>query len=181
MGIHQTVKKKAVFLDRDGVINRAIVLDGKPYPPTNMEELEILPGVLESLKILKSAGFLLIVVSNQPDVAKGKITQLFVESVNARLKEFLPIDQFRICYHADEDGCSCRKPLPGLIMSAARELDIDLSRSVMIGDRWRDVEAGFSAGCKTFFINYGYLEKKPDQACIQVQSLAEACPLILSS
>lgn len=179
MGIDRQVSKRAVFLDRDGVINRAIVRNGKPYPPEGPEDLEILPGVEDSLKRLKEAGYILIVVSNQPDVGRGKTSREVVDKINALLGDSLPIDQFRMCFHDDRDGCGCRKPLPGMLIDAAKEFGIDLAKSVMVGDRWRDMEAGAKAGCRTFFVDYGYDEKKPDRFDYRVQSLAEACEMIL--
>jgi len=173
------IKKKTVFLDRDGVLNRAYIRDGKPYPPTSLNEVEILPVVDTSLKRLKAAGYLLIVVTNQPDVATGKTSRLSVDQINNFLIECLTIDQFRTCYHDDKDDCGCRKPKPGLLLDAAKEHNIDLARSFMVGDRWRDVEAGQSAGCKTFFINYGYHEKQPNLPEFTVGSLAEASEIIL--
>ena len=104
--------KRAVFLDRDGVLNRAVVREGKPYPPANVGEMEILPGVQESLEALRAAGFLLIVVTNQPDVARGTATRAAVEAINAALGEALPIDEFRTCFHDSGFGCDCRKPKP---------------------------------------------------------------------
>ena len=172
--------RRAVFLDRDGVINRAIVRDGKPYPPDGPDDLEILPGVQESLKRLKEAGFILVVVSNQPDVARGKTTRERVNEINTILMSSLPLEQFRMCFHDGPDGCECRKPLPGMLLDAAREFGVDLSASAMVGDRWRDIEAGAKAGCQTFFIDYGYDEKKPDRFDHKVKSLAEACEIILA-
>ncbi|EAY56998.1 MAG: Histidinol-phosphate phosphatase [Leptospirillum rubarum] len=171
--------KKAIFLDRDGVINRAIVRNGKPYPPEGPDDLEILPGVEDSLKRLKNVGYIIIVVSNQPDVARRKTSRDVVDKINTLLGNSLPIDQFRMCFHDDGDGCRCRKPLPGMLVEAANELGIDLGRSIMVGDRWRDIEAGANAGCRTFFIDYGYDEKMPDRFDYSVQSLAEACEIIL--
>lgn len=171
--------KRAVFLDRDGVINRAFVRDGKSYPPTSLAEVEILPQVDEALANLKAAGYLLIVITNQPDVATGKVSKLTVDQINSFLIESLPIDQFRTCYHEDGDGCECRKPKPGSLFDAAKEHQIDLKKSFMVGDRWRDVEAGQSAGCKTFFINYGYQEKQPEFPDFIVSSLAEVAQIIL--
>ena len=160
---------RAVFLDRDGVINRALVRDGKPYPPRNLEELEILPGVAEALKRLHNAGFKLIVVTNQPDVARGTQTRAMVEEINAVLKSHLPIDEFRVCYHDNADQCSCRKPAAGALLDCARKYRIDLKASFMIGDRWCDIEAGRHAGCKTIFIDCHYAQTKhvePDyRAC----------------
>jgi len=171
--------KRAVFLDRDGVINRAIVRDGKPYPPADLTELVILPGVADAMNSLHEAGWLLIVVTNQPDVARG-ITQISdVEEINLSLQQSLQIDEFRTCYHDNSDKCNCRKPLPGSLLAAANDHGIDLPSSYMVGDRWRDTEAGERAGCKTIFLDYGYDEKQPDNFNHRVRSLAEAADIIL--
>jgi len=171
--------RRAVFLDRDGVINRAMVRDGKPYPPANLAEMEILPGVLDALTKLHNAEFMLIVVTNQPDVARGTTPMAAVEEINNYLYSCLPIDEFRTCYHDSGDGCDCRKPLPGAIMAAAIQHGIALGGSYMIGDRWRDIEAGQRAGCKTIFIDYGYDEKQPESVNYRVRSLKEASQFIL--
>jgi D-glycero-D-manno-heptose 1,7-bisphosphate phosphatase len=171
---------RAVFLDRDGVVNAAVVRGGKPYPPANARELKILPGVAEALAALKEAEFLLIVVSNQPDVARGTTSRATVEEINAALGVALPIDEFVMCYHDNADGCACRKPKPGMLLDAAARRAIDLSASCMVGDRWRDIEAGEKAGCKTVFIDYGYDEKQPVRADHKTRSLLEAVPYILS-
>jgi D-glycero-D-manno-heptose 1,7-bisphosphate phosphatase len=170
--------KRAVFLDRDGVINRAIVRNGIPFPPTNLSDLEILPGVTEALKKLHDAGYLLIVVTNQPDVARGVAKKSDIEQINAKLFSQLPLDDIRTCYHDNGDNCLCRKPLPGALLEAAKEHDIDISKSFMIGDRWRDIEAGQRAGCKTFFVNYRYTERQPDVPDFLVSSLLEAQKII---
>jgi len=171
---------RAVFLDRDGVINRAIVREGKPSPPATLEELEILPGVVEALIRLKAAGFVLVVVSNQPDVARGTTAREAVETINAKLAEKLPVDDFRMCYHDSGDGCDCRKPKPGMLLGAARDHGIDLSSSFMVGDRWRDIEAGKRADCRTMFIDHGYDERQPEACDYRVKSLADATEIILS-
>ncbi len=170
---------RAVFLDRDGVINRAIVREGKPYPPKDLSELEIIAGVPEALAALKQADYVLIVVTNQPDVARGTVAKDVVEGINQHLKERLPLDEFRTCYHDDHEHCDCRKPAPGALLAAAAEHGIDLQASYMVGDRWRDVEAGQRAGCKTIFIDYGYSEKQPAQVDFRVHSLKEAALAIL--
>jgi len=139
--------RRAVFLDRDGVINRAFVREGRSYPPASLEEVEILPQVQWALNNLKTTGYLLIVVTNQPDVATGKTSKLAVDEINSYLANSLPIDDFRTCYHNDKDGCHCRKPLPGALLDAAIAHQIDLKNSFMIGDRWKDIEAGAAAGC----------------------------------
>lgn len=173
-------KVRAIFLDRDGVINRALVRNGRPHPPESVEQLEILPGVLDSLERLHNAGFRLVVVTNQPDVARGKQDRAVVEAIHAALAAVLPIDEFRVCYHDDADRCACRKPAPGLLLAAAKDAGIELSKSVLVGDRWRDVEAGRRAGCRTVFIDYGYAERAPERPDLRVGSLKEATDWILS-
>jgi len=171
--------RRAVFLDRDGVINRAYVRNGRPHPPRELAELEILPGVKESLLSLKAANFLLIVVTNQPDVARGTMRREVVEEINYHLKACLPIDELRTCYHDSGDCCDCRKPCPGALLSAAELYAIELCQSYMVGDRWRDTEAGQKAGCKTIFLDYGYDEKQPESVNYKVKSLVEATEIIL--
>lgn len=171
--------RPAVFLDRDGVINRPVIREGKPYPPASLEELEILPGVLDALAALSEAGYWLIVVTNQPDVARGSMPRALVDSINAWLQSELPLDAVLTCFHDGVDQCDCRKPKPGLLLTAARNFGIDLPASFMVGDRWRDVEAGRRAGCRTFFIDYGYDEKQPESYDFCVGSLLEAAKKIL--
>jgi len=155
-------KSPAVFLDRDGVLNASIVRDGKPYPPHTISELFIFPEIDEYLQTLKTAGFYLICVTNQPDVARGAARKADVEAMNQVLMDSLPLDAIRVCYHDDGDQCDCRKPLPGLLTAAADDFGIHLEKSFMIGDRWRDIEAGQRAGCQTVWIQNGYREKAPD-------------------
>jgi D-glycero-D-manno-heptose 1,7-bisphosphate phosphatase len=169
--------RAAVFLDRDGVINRAVVRDGKPYPPDTIEELEVLPGVAEALRRLKAAGYALVVVTNQPDVARRRQTEAAVQAMHDRLAALLPIDEFRVCWHDDRDQCDCRKPKPGLLTRAPH---YDLGNSVMVGDRWRDVEAGRRAGCSaTILIDYGYHESLTEEPDVRLHSLSEAADWIL--
>lgn len=183
MGIGRpvTAMRRAVFLDRDGVINRADVRDGRPYPPPDLAHMEVLPGVTEALQALHDAGWLLIVVTNQPDVARGTALRADVEAIHEHLGRHLPIDEFRTCYHDTPDACACRKPQPGALLQAGQEHDIDLSASWMVGDRWRDVEAGERAGCRTAFIDYGYAEPRPARADLTVGSLAEAARILLGA
>ena len=170
-----------MFLDRDGVINSAVVRDGKPYPPRSLAEMEIIDDAPAALDRLRQAGFLLIVVTNQPDVARGTQSREVVELLNARLSSVMPIDEFLVCYHDEADACACRKPQPGLIRDAAARHVIDLRSSFLIGDRWRDIEAGQRAGCSTYFIDYGYAERQPAAPFTRVNSLAEAVESIISS
>jgi len=173
------VSAAAAFLDRDGVINRAIVRAGRPFPPASVAELEILPGVPAALARLRTAGLRLIVVSNQPDVARGSTTKTAVDEINDALLRALPLDAIRCCLHDSHHDCDCRKPRPGLLLQAAADFDLDLAASWMVGDRWRDVEAGRAAGCHTIFIDYAYNEAQPGQVDHRVSSLPEAVPIIL--
>ena len=181
MGIHGgDAMNKAVFLDRDGVLNLAIVRDGKPFSPANTQELELAPRAKEALRELKALGFKLLVVTNQPDVAKGLTTQARVEEIHRKLAAELPVDEIFVCYHKDGDGCDCRKPKPGMLLDGARKHNVELAESFMVGDRWRDIEAGQNAGCRTIFIDGGYEERQPARpADAHVHSLGEAADWIL--
>jgi D-sedoheptulose 7-phosphate isomerase len=171
---------RAVFLDRDGVINRAFVRDGKPFPPPTPQELQILPGVPEALRELKANGFKLLLVTNQPDVGRGKLSVQTLDAMHEDLRAHLPLDDILVCCHTDEDKCDCRKPMPGMIIEAARKHNIDLAASFMVGDRWRDIDAGYNAGCKTILIDYGYSERPPDhEPDLRVGSLREAADWII--
>ena len=169
----------AVFLDRDGVLVRTDVRDGKPYAASTLAEFEILPDALESTKILKDSGFLLVVVTNQPDVGNGLVERAVVEAMHNRLRAALPIDDIRVCYHAQTDACACRKPKPGMLLEAAARFGINLANSVMIGDRWNDIVAGHGAGCYTILIDREYVESLPIAPDERVGSLAEAASVIV--
>lgn len=182
MGIHEVTLRRAVFLDRDGVINRAITRDGLPFPPMSLEDFEILPGVPEACQKLKAAGFLLVVATNQPDVGRGLVRREFVETLHARMQKVIPLDRIEICFHPGRGAseCDCRKPKPGMLLHAARELNIDLARSWMVGDRWRDVDCGHAAGCRTIFIDGGYVEQLRQKPDFSARTLAGAADIILS-
>lgn len=163
-----------MFLDRDGVLNRTEVRDGMPRPPTDVSQLVILPGVMEGCRSLREEGWLLVMVTNQPDVQRGRLRRADVEEINARLRELLALDDVRVCYHVDTDGCRCRKPEPGMLLEAAAAFDVDLATSFMIGDRWRDVEAGRRAGCRTVLVGPGYAERERVLADLRAPSFTEA-------
>ena len=173
---------RAVFLDRDGVLNEAIVREGKPYSPATLDELKLVPGVSAALGRLKAAGFLLIVVTNQPEVARGRHSRAMVEEIHSAIALELPVDAFFTCWHDDGDNCRCRKPKPGLLEDAAVQLGIELRQSFLVGDRWRDIDAGASAGCRTVLIEHHYRERAPDhQPDHRSQTLAEAADWILEA
>jgi len=167
---------RAVFLDRDGVLNRAFLRDNKPIPPKTVEEFEILPGVVEAAQALKAAGFLLIVATNQPDVTRGTQRRETVDAMHEILRAALPLDDIMVCW---DDGAPCYKPKPGMLLNAAVRWEIDLKRSYLVGDRWRDIDCAANAGCFSLFVDYGYdeaLRAKPDAVCA---SLSEAAGIIL--
>jgi D-glycero-D-manno-heptose 1,7-bisphosphate phosphatase len=166
--------RRAVFLDRDGVLNEAEVREGKPYPPASAAEVRLVPGAEEGLRQLKALGFLLLVVTNQPDVARGTQTLGEIEAINARLTAVLPLDDILMCLHSG-DGCNCRKPKPGLLLEGAARYGVSLSECYLIGDRWRDVEAAAAAGVPAVWIDYGYQERGPlTPPAAVVKSLGEA-------
>jgi D-glycero-D-manno-heptose 1,7-bisphosphate phosphatase len=175
-------KHRAVFLDRDGVINRALVRDGKPYPPRSLAEFELLPGVTEACAQLKAAGFLLIVATNQPDVGRGTLPQATLDELHAHMGRLLPLDRVEVCLHAGAkygQPCSCRKPRPGMLEHAAREMGIELTASWMVGDRWRDIDCGHAAGCRTVFLDYDYDEPLRIQPDHRARDLAMAARIII--
>ena len=172
---------RAVFLDRDGVLNECRVVDGKPYPPESVETFRILPGAPEACLKLKQAGFALIVVTNQPDVGRGTLSQETVEEMHRIMRDQLPIDQVEVCYEpGGQQSSEFRKPRPGMLLKAAQELDLDLAESFMVGDRWRDIDCGHAAGCRTIFIDRGYEEALQQQPDFKVADLPSAAKLILS-
>jgi D-glycero-D-manno-heptose 1,7-bisphosphate phosphatase len=181
MGEHP-LKAKAVFLDRDGVLNEPIVREGKPYPPGSVAEWKLLPGVREACERLRAAGYLLVVVTNQPDVGRGTQQQEEVEAMHWVMCAELPLNRVEVCYHAGRgEVCDCRKPAPGMLLRAAEALEIDLARSFMVGDRWRDIDAGAAAGCRTVFIERGYSEELRAAPEFRVRDLGEAVEIILKT
>lgn len=172
----------AVFLDRDGTLNAAIVREGKPYPPRSVAELQLLPGVADGCARLKAAGFILVVATNQPDVGRGTQSRAVVEAIHARLCALAPVDRVEVCYDAGGGNppSDFRKPAPGMLLRAARELGLDLARSWMVGDRWRDIDCGRAAGCRTVFIDGGYAEGLRAPPDFTAPSFAATVDIILA-
>ena len=180
--VQRSELKRAIFLDRDGVINRSIVREGLPFPPMSMADFEILPGVPEACAKLKAAGFLLVVATNQPDVGRGIVPRELVEAMNAQMQKVITLDRIEICFHPGRGAsdCDCRKPKPGMLLNAARALGIDLAQSWMVGDRWRDVDCGHAAGCRTIFIEGNYVEKLKQKPDFSARNLDGAADIILA-
>jgi len=176
-------QRRAVFMDRDGTLNAAVVRNGKPYPPATIAEFQLLPGVAEACRQLHSAGYVLVVATNQPDVSRGTQAQATVEAMHAHLQKLIPeIARIEVCYDAGgtTPPSAFRKPAPGMLLHAAAELGLDLTRSWMVGDRWRDVDCGASAGCRTVFLNWGYDEKLRTPPDFTVRSFPAAAGIILA-
>jgi D-glycero-D-manno-heptose 1,7-bisphosphate phosphatase len=159
-------------------LNETFIRNGTPYPPMNISEVRILPGVPEALRTLKQLGFLLIVVTNQPDIARGTQTAAGVDAINQSLSAQLPLDEFRVCPHDDADGCGCRKPKPGLLLAAIQVHKIDPAASFMVGDRSGDILAGAAAGCRTLLVNRPYSKKELCRPDFVVANLPEAAAVI---
>ncbi len=172
--------RPAVFLDRDGVINLSEVHDGVPRAPVRLEDFALLPGVVEAVQRLRQADFAVVIVTNQPDVIRGDQQRSVVEAMNELVRLALEPDLIVVCYHDETDGCDCRKPTPGMLLAAAEELALDLAASFMVGDRWRDIDAGRRAGCRTIFVDRGYAERQPDAPDAVVADLPEAVTWIIN-
>ncbi len=174
---------RAVFVDRDGVINQALIKDGRPHAPLCAADLVFLPGAKEAVRALRGAGFRVIVVTNQPDVAVGALSREVLDEMHRKVRDELAVDDIKVCCHTDADACACRKPKPGMLVEAAREHGVELARSYMVGDRWRDIAAGRAAGCKTLLVRgtQAYAERQAENPDAVVDSLSAASALILAS
>jgi D-glycero-D-manno-heptose 1,7-bisphosphate phosphatase len=170
--------RRAIFLDRDGVVNKAIVKNRMPFAPRAQNELIILDGVREAVDLFRQQNFELVVVTNQPDLARGKIDLVVLEQMHETIRKHTGITHFYVCGHDELEKCKCRKPKTGLIERAAQELGLDCKLSYMVGDRWKDISAGQKMGCECFFIDYNYDERRPDTPYFTVASLLKAAEVI---
>lgn len=143
--------KKAVFLDRDGVINDLVYRNNQPNSPICLGDMKILPRVKEAVDSLKNAGYLCIVVTNKPDIARGLLSYAELSKMHNFMTQATGLELIYFCPH-DDNQCDCRKPLTGMIEKAVRQYGIDLKRSFVVGDRWRDVEMGKKSGCRTVLV-----------------------------
>ena len=168
--------KRAVFLDRDGVINRVKIEGGKPLSPRRFEDFEFLPGIERLAERLKEAGFLRVVVTNQPDLVRGRLEESELEKMHDLVRRRLDVEAIYACLHDDGDKCDCRKPKPGMLTKAAQEWEIDLNRSFFLGDTWRDMEAGKRAGCRTILLDAPY--NREAEGDHRVGSFVEALEII---
>ncbi|MBI2513701.1 MAG: HAD-IIIA family hydrolase [Opitutae bacterium] len=178
--------RPAVFLDRDGTLNAPVIRDGQPYPPATLEEFQLLPGVAEACRQLHAAGFALVVATNQPDVGRGTTPAALVDAMHAHLRELIPeIERIEVCLAPgqgiDHPENRRRKPEPGMLLDAAAALHLDLARSWMIGDRWRDIDCGARAGVRTVFLDLGYREQLRAAPDFTAPNLSAAARIVLAN
>lgn len=171
--------RRAIFLDRDGVINRIIIKEGKPFSPRKFEDFKLVDGVKDILERFRAEGLLNIIVTNQPDIARGLMKKEELQKMHSLIRENLPVDDIFICPHDNADNCNCRKPKPGMLLEAAKKWDIDLNESFMIGDSWKDIEAGRNAGCTTLLIDSPY--NKQIDSDLRANELSAVAEMILNS
>ena len=173
------MKRKAVFLDRDGVLNKPIIREGRSFAPKTLEEFNLIEGATDAVNRLNEAGYLTIVVTNQKDVGTGDLDAIILDRMHKKLRSAMSLDAILVCTCVDE--CWCYKPNPGMFREAEKKFNIDLRSSFMVGDRWRDIDAGYNIGCTTIFIDWGYTEGLKRQPNFTVNSIFEAASLILNS
>lgn len=171
--------RRAVFCDRDGVLNEPVVREGRPFAVQSVEDLVVPDDVPDGCSKLREHGFLVVVVTNQPDIARGTMTSEALGLIHDVLRERVPLDDIYTCPHDDANECGCRKPKPGLLLDASADLDIELSQSYLIGDRWRDIEAGFRAGCRTVHLDRGYEEPPPVNPDCSTRSFTDAVQWVM--
>ena len=173
-----TSLRQAVFFDRDGILVEAPVVDGHPKSARTVEDLILIPAAVHLCAELAGAGVLLFMITNQPNISRMKVDPRSVDQQNQIVAKACQLTAVRVCPHDDSSGCHCRKPRPGMITDLAKEYSIDLIRSVVVGDRWRDIEAGTQAGSQTVFVDYGYDERQPTDQTASVRSVEEAATIV---
>ena len=170
--------RRAIILDRDGVINKVVIRNGRPFSPRRLKEFKLFPNIQKYLESFRKMGFLNIVFTNQPDISRGLLKRKELRKMHKIILETLPIDEIKFCPHDDNDNCSCRKPKPGLILEAAKNWSIDLKKSYVVGDGWKDMAAGKKAGCKTFLIRKEYNKNLQNGFDFRVNNLKEVIKII---
>jgi D-glycero-D-manno-heptose 1,7-bisphosphate phosphatase len=171
-------RPKAVFFDRDGVINTTVFRKGAHRAPQDMTEFAYVEGVKPTLDALHARGFVLLVCTNQPDVARGWQDRDMVLAFHRKIELDLPVARIYACFHDDTDDCSCRKPKPGLLLQGSDEFDLDLSQSWMIGDRWKDIEAGRAAGCRTVYMRHEHDVQPSHEPDYEIRRLEQLLDII---
>jgi D-glycero-D-manno-heptose 1,7-bisphosphate phosphatase len=172
--------RPGVLLDRDGVLNRVVLREGRGVSPRCFAEFELLPGVGAAVESLREAGLPVVVITNQPDISRGVLKPAELVRMHEHLQARVPLDHIYTCIHDDADRCGCRKPRPGLLLRAAAEFQLDLERSWMVGDSWKDVEAARAAGCRMIFVAGPHADVGTSTPQRVVASLPDAVEIILN-
>lgn len=177
--------QKAVFLDRDGVLTVPEFREGRSFAPTSLDALAFYEDAADAVRALNDAGFIVIVVTNQPDIGAGKVDAAIIDEMHARLRATMPVDDIEVAIETRQQAKGLvsdrRKPGTGMLMSAAERWNIDLNTSYMVGDRGSDVEAGLRAGCTSIFIDLGYeAELAATGQAVTVKSVSEAAAWIIA-
>jgi len=168
--------RRAVFLDRDGVLTKLVARRGAPYSPLTLEEFEVVPTARAAVWVLKKLGLVVVVATNQPDVRRGLLSEAELRRMHEMLRRTVPIDAVYVCTHDDVDGCDCRKPKPGMLLRASKDFEIDLPASFLVGDTWKDIQAGKKVRCTTFLVETratGQLVEEPDHKVATLQAAVE--------
>jgi D-glycero-D-manno-heptose 1,7-bisphosphate phosphatase len=165
-----TKRSRAIFLDRDGILNKAIVINKKPKSPKNLSEL-VLNKSLKKFLLDAKKSYYLICVTNQPEVGRKKFSKTEIKKINNFIKVFFNLDDIFTCYHEKDNICNCRKPKIGLLLKSKKKYNINLKKSIVIGDRWKDIAMGKKAGCKTIFVDYNYNENLKDRPDVTVNNI----------
>lgn len=174
-------KKKAIFLDRDGVVNIPIIKNGKSFAPRKLNDFKFYPYTKDNIQKLKNNNYMIFIITNQPDIGNNLLNKNILDQMHYRIKKYIPIDGISTCLHSQKDGCKCRKPKPKMIKDIVNKYKINVIRSFMIGDRKSDILAGKSAGCRTIFIDRNYFEIKPKVQDFTVKSMNQAVLTILNN
>jgi D-glycero-D-manno-heptose 1,7-bisphosphate phosphatase len=172
-------RERALFLDRDGVVIKTLVINGKPVANHDLENLEYVPGIFDLVSFARDRNLVPILITNQPDVARGIVEKDLVDEMNSRIVTETGIEKVFMCCHDDTDRCDCRKPLPGLFYQARLLMNLDLENSFMVGDRWRDVQAAQKAGIEPIYLEGDYQEIAPNGVFHRIKTLEE-CKLVIS-
>jgi D-glycero-D-manno-heptose 1,7-bisphosphate phosphatase len=172
------VTHRAIFLDRDGVLVRAAPREDYAHGPLTLEEFSLMPDVVEPVERMRRGGFLTVLATNQPGVARRLVSWETLNEMHRILRSSIPLDYIEICPHQDADQCACRKPKPGMLLDSAGRLGIDLPHSYFIGDTGRDVGAALAAGVTPILIDWPYNRDLRVQH--RVKDLAEAADLIVN-
>ena len=178
MGVGICAVRRAIFLDRDGVINKAVIREGRPYPPVNWNEFSWVNGIQDVTQKLKEAGYLLFCVTNQPDVGRGLQDRSMIEAFHKYILESLPLEKIYTCYDYSNNN-PLRKPKPGMIFELRKKYHLNLEDCWVVGDRWKDIDAGNTAGCQTIFLDYGYDETLKSSPDYVISDLRQLIPLVI--